>query len=45
MSRQRRELLALQKEDIDLREWTITVLRPGDAGCRKCWKLSSLSRE
>jgi hypothetical protein len=29
MSRQRRELLALQKEDIDLREWTIRVPLPG----------------
>src|SRR6266581_4441343 len=32
---QRGELLALQKEDIDLREWTMTVRRSGDADVTK----------
>jgi len=31
----RGELLALQKEDIDLREWTMTVRRSGDADVTK----------
>jgi integrase len=31
----RGELLALQKEDIDLRDWTITVRRSGEADVTK----------